>query len=279
MALMKTTVVLLLCALLMLSCADDTLDQSDSRPPVLERHFHLETGEAIAEKSFSYDNNGNLVREHYKALTPKVQSYENIYEYDAHHNRILTLHRLMGETESVSLARYIYDGDKKIEEQYYGSDVTARRPHTKVMYYYNGSRADSSVIRQVLYNMNDYGFGGASYFKYDTEGRLIEEQRRSFNGDVWVASLNSYNGELLNETCNPVTGEEGVFNCTRYEYNTEKKVIRKYATLTGTVDQLLEEHSYAEGLLKESKIFKQKYYLPAYNADPTPYTLQIIYEY
>jgi hypothetical protein len=183
------------------------------------------------------------------------------------------------ELEYVNLVRYTYDGDKRTEEQYYGADVNAQRPHTKVVYYYSATQADSSVTFQLFFNENDYKLGGASYFKYDNDGRLIEEQKRFFDGSEVVTKMNSYDGELLKETCNPVTGQEGVYNCTRYEYNSQKNLIRKYSTLTGTPDQLLEEHTYTEGLLTETKIFNQQYYLPAYAADPTPYTLHIIYEY
>jgi hypothetical protein len=212
-------------------------------------------------------------------LTPKVAAYENIYEYDAQHNRVLILHRILGDAESYSLTRFKFDDGKKIEEQYYGSDVTARRPHTKVVFYYTGNQADSTITYQIFQNESDYKFGGASYFTYDAQGRLIEEQKRFWNGSRAVISLNNYENELLQQSCNPVTEQEGVSNCTRFEYNVDKKLIRKYATLTGTVDLLLEENSYTNGLLTETKVFNQKYYLPAYDADPTPYTLQIKYEY
>ena len=277
---MKTTVVLILSCLVLFSCAEHNVDKAETRLPVLERHFNMETGEAIAEKSFVYDKDRNLIRESYKPLTSKVGGYETIYEYDDQHNNILTLSRgVSPEAGHFNLARYTYDGDKKIEEQFYGADVNSHRPHTKVVFYYNGIQADSSVTFQLFHDENDYKFGGASYFKYDNEGRVIEEQRRFFDGSLLVTKMNTYDGELLRETCNPVTGQEGVFNCTRYEYNAQKNLIRKYATLTGTADKLLEEHTYAEGLLTQSKIFEQKYYLPAYNADPTPFTLQILYEY
>ena len=275
---MKTTVVLVL-SLVLFSCVDHNLDTSETRFPALERHFNLETGEAIAEKSFVYDKDRNLVRETYKPLTPKVGGYENSYEYDAQHNRILVLSRQVSEVSTYSLARFTYDADKKIEEQYYGTDVNSHRPHTKVVYYYTGIQADSAVTFQIPYDGKDYKFGGASYFKYDNDGRLLEEQKRFFDGSLVVMKMNNYDGDLLRETCNPVTGQEGIFNCTRYEYNSQKRLIRKYATFTDTADRLLEEHTYTEGLLTESKIFDQRYYLPAYNADPTPYTLQVIYEY
>ena len=276
---MKTTVVVTFTCLALFSCVDNTLDKSETRLPVLERHYNMETGDAIAEKSFVYDKNQNLIRESYKPLISKVGGYENIYEYDDQHNRILILSRHTSDVASYSIARFTYDGDKKIEEQYYGNDVSARLPHTKVVYYYSGSQPDSSRTLQLFANENDYNYAGASYFKYDIQGRLIEEQRRFYDGSLVAIKMNNYDGELLQQTCNPVTGQEGVFNCTKYEYKSQKKLIRKYATLTGTADKLLEEDTYTEGLLTESKIFDQKYYLPAYNADPTPYTLKIIYEY
>ena len=280
---MKTTVVFILSSLVLFSCADQTLDTSETRLPVLERHYNMETGEAIAEKSFVYDNHRNLVRETYKPLISKIGgAYEIINEYDIQQHRILMFVRHINQVESYELVRFTYDGDKKVEEQYYGAGVNSQLPHTKVMYYYNGNQADSSVTLINQYSLskpNDYKFNVASYFTYDNQGRLLEEHRRTSFGDMWVVTMNNYDVDLLKETCNPVTGQEGVFNCTRYEYNSQKKLIRKYATLTGTPDRLLEEHTYTNGLLTETKIFDQKYYLPAYNPDPTPYTLQIKYEY
>ena len=280
---MKTTVVFMLSCLMLFSCADPILDKSETRLPVLERHYNLETGDAIGEKSFVYDKNRNLIRESYKPLTSKgyeygLYGYEINYEYDDQQNRILMLTRYFGEMHSYSLTRFVYDGGKKAEEQYYSMDVNSSRPHTKVVYYYNSNQADSTVTFQILSNMNDYSFGGASYFNYDNQERLIEEKRRLPFGSMWIAAMNNYEGELLQATCNPVTGQEGVFNCTRYEYNSQKNLIRKYATLTGTADRLLEEHTYTEGLLTETKVFDQNYYLQVY-ADPIRYTRQIKYEY
>lgn len=275
---MKTTVVFVLSLLVLCSCVDNALDKSETRFPVLERHYNMETGEAIAEKYFEYDRNRNLIREAYKPLSSKVGGYETLYEYDAQHNRIMQLNRV-SETHSYTLVRFIYDGHKKTEEHYYGSDPAAQTPHTKVIYYYNSSLADSSVTFQKFYGGNQFTPGGASYFKYDNQERVIEEKKRTFDGSLFVVAMNTYDGDLLKETCNPVTGQEGVFNCTKFEYNSQKKLIRKYATLTGTPDRLLEEHTYTEGLLTQTKVFNQLYYLPAYNADPTPYTLQITYEY
>jgi len=283
---MKTPVVFILACFVLCSCAEHTIDKSETRLPVLERHYNMETGEAIAEKSYVYDKYRNLIRESYKLLTPKtyqygVYSYEINYEYDAQQNRILMLTRYLGETESYSLVRFVYDGNKKVEEQYYTMDVNSQRPHTKTTYYYSGAQADSSVtlVHQYFIDRTDaYNFSSASYFKYDNQERLIEEQRRPAFGSKWVASINDYDGDLLQKSCNPVTGQEGVFNCTRYEYNSQKNLIRKYATFTGTPDRLLEEHTYTEGLRAETKIFNQNYYLLVYG-DPSLYTLQIKYEY
>jgi hypothetical protein len=55
---MKTTVVLMLSCLLLFSCSENNVDKAETRLPALERHYNLETGEAIAEKSFVYDKEG-----------------------------------------------------------------------------------------------------------------------------------------------------------------------------------------------------------------------------
>src|SRR4026209_1361263 len=99
---MKTTVVVTFTCLALFSCVDNTLDKSKTRLPVLERHYNMETGDAIAEKSFVYDKNQNLIRESYKPLISKVGGYENIYGYDDQHNRILILSRHTSDVASYS---------------------------------------------------------------------------------------------------------------------------------------------------------------------------------
>jgi hypothetical protein len=276
---MKTRYVFLLCCVVALSCTDHSVKKADLALPSRELHYNMETGEPVAEKLFTYDVNGNLLSESYNALTPKVRSSQINYTYDAENRMTSQVTRFIDEpVDSYAIVKFRYDGHKKIADEYYSSDSPGETPHSILMYYY-GSVEPDSVIAYHHNSAAEFKFNYGTYFRYDDRWRLLEETRKFFDGSIIVTKINTYLGDVLTQSCNPVTGQEGALNCTKFEYHQDETLFRIYATLTGHPDRLLEEYTYQDKLLAEKKVFDQHYYFPAYNSDQTPYTLLVKVEY
>jgi hypothetical protein len=121
--------------------------------------------------------------------------------------------------------KFRYDGPKKIADEFYRSDLHGETPNTIVMYYYSGVEPDS-VIAYYRNSAAEFKFNYGLYFRYDDRWRLLEEKRRFFDGNIIVSKINTYTGDLLTQTCNPVTGQEDVLNCTKFEYNQDETLFR-----------------------------------------------------
>ncbi|MBN8578228.1 MAG: hypothetical protein J0L66_14885 [Cytophagales bacterium] len=273
---MRFTLYISICLLIVLiSCEEITESKRAAQIVQKETYTRLETGEKQAEKLYTYDLSGRLLKEQFIDIKFSSTGYEIQYEYDGL-NRKTKMTAAYTDINAISSVEYEYEGTQlKVVKTFQGQSET-----TKAEYFYsNHMNADS--IQNFYMGNNGYIYSYTAIMTYDTSGRLIEERWRGDGVYITniVTKMNVYSGDLLMETCNPLTHMPEGRNCIKNEYNAEGNLYRVYATLTGETDRLLEESIYQGNTIKAKKIFNQRDMMPAYNADPTLYTMLVEYEY
>jgi len=255
-----------------LACQDQHEVGGQQKLPIREIYRKLEMDEPLGVKTFTYDKSGNMLVERYVDERFPEANYEIRNEYDASGNKTKLIHS-SEEPSHLNTVEFAYEAGKLKMEIFYQGDFA----HSRIEYFYNNLELVDSTRHFYLHSKLGFQYNFTTHYRY-FEGKLVKEWRKGTNVD-FISKLNRYDGDLLIETCNPVTNMELVENCVRNSYTAAGQLYRVYSTFTGTPDKLLEQYSYRDNRLTEKLVFDQGDYLPPYNPDPARYTILVHYEY
>jgi len=230
--------------------------------PVREIQTDFSTNVQIGIKTYTYDGR-NLTRELFEANPERAQSFEVVYEYDAHGNLIRQSDRYLPNEVFGHVFEWSYrDGLKTSQRQYYQD-----RPSDEQRFFYTGTRLDS--IQQFNYNDATQKFDfytNTTRYSYNDAGQLVQKAD-------YLKTIYTYDdqGHLLTECQQWV---DDLVCPAIYEYDDlGRKVKWKSKLWQGEANE--EEYFYEGNRLAEKRVWDY----PMYGDINRPAITSVKYEY
>jgi hypothetical protein len=210
-------------------------------------------GREIGQKEFTYDAQGNLLREQYTESYPTYGDSEKIFEYDFDNNLISVALSYSNEFGAHEIkTHYAYEaGLLRTEYSTYNNNRTGYL----MEYYYSAALPDS--VRTYGFMSDDGGrylYLYTTLYVYDNLGRKV----RSFANTTpdSYTEFSYRNGQLASECyVNP-----NFQSCRVKEYNLRDQLMRVTFEMLGN-SQLEEEYIYDGNLLIEKKVYTYQPYV------------------
>lgn len=240
--------------------------------PVREIYYDFEAGEKTGEKTFSYDANGNLIRESFTDLNSPLSNFDVFYEYDGNGNLIKERQTYPG---LALIKEYAWSGKRIVTE-------TTRReganPLGHVEYFYSANDMPDSV-RRWTYSTTDgkFLYANTSIYLY-SENKLLKTEIVTSHRHIASSRVEyTYDGQNLVSTCDVIPGYNGgeFLNCTVQEYDRNGQLTKILLQTSDGFSELKEEFFYESGMLYEKRIYTYRTYDPSDNL----YVTQIKFEY